>query len=94
METTKRIFDALSGKYRDLIIVPGESHYVTKSGDPVFRIETKGRTGKVMYRNIFYIVDDRELRVHGCDGATGRGWGGQICGYMTRKEIDSYGTIR
>jgi hypothetical protein len=94
METTKRIFDALSGKYRDLIIMPDTSYYVTQSGEPVFRIETKGRTGKVMYRNLFYIVDGRELRVHGCDGATGHGWGGQICGYLTRKEIDSYGTIR
>lgn len=94
METKKRIFDALSGRYRDLIIMPGKCYYVTKSGDPIFRIETKGRTGKVMYRNIFYIVDDHEIRVHGMDGATGKGWGGQICGYMTREEIEAYGTIR
>ena len=95
MKTTmKQVYDAFTRSYRDLLVVPGKNYYVTVIGEPVFRIETKGRTGKTMYRNLYYMSDGHEIRVHGMDGATGKGWGGMICGYMTRSEIDAYDTIR
>lgn len=89
METIKK-WDELSRTYRDVIVCDG--CYCLEDGTPLYRIETKGRTGKTIYLNGYYLDYNtgKENSVHGMDGATGHGWGGKILGYATEDEINSY----
>lgn len=78
-------FNSITGKYIEVNV--GEFAYVNLNGELLFRIETKGRTGKILYRNCFYLDRGIESQVYGSGGSTGRGWGGSIIGYLTEKEI-------
>jgi len=90
METIK-IWDGFSRTYRDVTVQEG-FYCLTTGGDRLYRIETKGHTGRFLYPNSFYLDSKtgREKLVHGMDGATGRGWGGKIVGYATKQEIEQY----
>lgn len=83
-------WDGLSRKYRE--VVANDGAYSLIDGTKLYRIETKGRTGKTLYAKSFYLslLDGKERPVHGMDGATGFGWGGQIIGYLTKEEIEKY----
>ena len=93
--TKTRVFDGISGKYRDVLISENRMCFTTLDNQELYRIETKGRTGKVLYRNGFYVSvhTGKEIQVHGMDGATGRGWGGCIIGYATEEEIENYPVV-
>jgi hypothetical protein len=88
IQTLKK-WDGLSRTYREVIISNG--FYCLTDGTRLYRIETKGRTGRSLYSNGFYLnhKTGKENPVHGMDGPTGRGWGGQIVGYATKQEIES-----
>jgi len=87
MATIIKKWDGLTGKYKDVIV--GDGFYTTLNGDKLFRIETKGRTGKTLYSNSFYLNKGKENPVYGMNGSTGHGWGGKIIGYATESEIFS-----
>ena len=78
-------WDGITRKNKDVIV--GDDFYTTLNGDKLFRIETKGRTGKTLYSNGFYLNGGKENSVYGMNGSTGHGWGGQIIGYATESEI-------
>jgi len=80
----KRIFDNITGKYRDVEV---NSARYNENGNDLYRIETVGKTGKVMYYNYYYINNGDEIPVYGSGGSTGKGWGGKILGYLTAKEL-------
>lgn len=83
-------WDGLSRSYREVIVSNG--FYCLTDGTRLYRIETKGRTGRSLYSNGYYLNSEtgKENSVHGMGGATGHGWGGQIVGYATKQEIESY----
>lgn len=89
IQTLKK-WDGLSRSYREVIVSNG--FYCLTDGTRLYRIETKGRTGRSLYSNGYYLNSEtgKENAVHGMDGATGHGWGGQIVGYATKQEIESY----
>ena len=84
-----RIFDGLLRRYLN-VIKHEDGYYVNESGEKLYRIETKGRTGKTLYYNGFYIMGSCEMRVQGMGGQTGHGWGGRIVGYLILDEIRDY----
>lgn len=88
IQTLKK-WDGLSRTYREVIISNG--FYCLTDGTRLYRIETKGRTGRSLYSNGYYLNPEtgKESSVHGMDGSTGHGWGGQIIGYATKQEIES-----
>ena len=81
-------FDGLYRRYINVTIDGG--YYLNENGEILLRVETKGRTGKVLYRSSFYIMGGKETQVYGMDGSTGHGWGGRIVGYATLAEIENY----
>ena len=60
-------------------------------GERLFRIETRGKSGKSLYKKINYLNQDtlKQNPVFGSDGATGHGWGGSVIGFMTLKQIET-----
>lgn len=79
-------FNPITRKYQEVRLANG--YYTNDAGDKLFRIETKGRTGRTQYRNEFYLhADGKESSVYGAGGATGHGWGGQIIGYATEQDM-------
>ena len=55
----------------------------------LYRIETKGKTGKTLYKNSSYLNEKgRQTPPTGMDGATGHGWGGYVIGFMTQEQMD------
>lgn len=86
---TIRIFDSLTKQYREVVI---SGNCYTQKGEKLFRIETKGKTGKKLYRNGYYInKEGKEEQVYGMDGSTGHGWGGRVVGYLLESELEKYG---
>jgi len=83
----KTIIDNI--KRRRLEVEQSEYFY-TLNGEKLFRIETKGKTGKSWYCNGCYIYNNKEQQPYGMGGATGHGWGGQIVGYLTEQEMTNY----
>lgn len=60
-------------------------------GQILYRIETKGRTGKSLYANSGYVNSDGKMTsVTGSQGGTGKGWGGRVVGFLTKSQIDAY----
>jgi hypothetical protein len=82
-KTNMTKYDAITRKYREVEI--SGSQY-TENGQPLYRVETKGKSGRTLYATIYYISDGKELPVYGMGGATGHGWGGRIIGYVTKDE--------
>ena len=59
------------------------------NGKRLYRIETKGRYGKSLYSNCFYLDSKgNQEPCLGSGGATGHGWGGSVIGFMTLKQIE------
>ena len=59
------------------------------NGERLYRIETKGRSGKTLYRNGSYLDSKgNQTPCMGSGGATGHGWGGSVIGFMTLKQIN------
>ena len=59
------------------------------NGERLYRIETKGKTGKSLYKNYSYLNGKgQQTTPNGMDGATGHGWGGSVIGFMTLKQIE------
>lgn len=86
---SKRIFDALTKQYREVTVA---DHYYTQNGKMIYRIETKGKTGKKLYKNGYYLNNEgKEEPVYGMDGSTGHGWGGRVVGYLLESELGEYG---
>ena len=82
-------FDGITKKYREVEI---SEHCYTESGDELYRVETKGKTGKTLYGNLFYLYSNgKERQVFGMGGSTGHGWGGSIVGYVTKDDAEKYG---
>lgn len=84
----KRIFDGLTKKYREVEV---SNECYTENGEDLYRIETKGKSGKKLYRNGYYINDGKEQPVYGMGGSTGHGWGGKIVGYILKSEFEQFG---
>lgn len=80
-------YNSITRKYQEVVISDG--FYITETGDKLYRIETKGRTGRTQYRNGYYLHNGKERAVYGSDGATGHGWGGRIIGYATEQDMIS-----
>ena len=80
-------FDAITRKYREVEV---SDSYYTENGEILYRVETKGRTGRTLYASKFYISNGKETNVYGMGGATGHGWGGRIAGYVNLAEIEKY----
>ena len=88
METLTK-WDGLTRKYREVLVNNG--YYTLIDGTPLFRIETKGKTGKSLYSKSIYLFEDgKEISAQGLGGSTGYGWGGSIVGYLTKEEIEKY----
>lgn len=86
---SKRIFDGLTRQYREVVI---KDNCYTQNGEKLYRIETKGKSGKKLYRNGYYFNNEgKEEPVYGMDGSTGHGWGGRIVGYLLKEELEKYG---
>lgn len=84
-----RIFDGLTRNYREVEVAEG---YYTQNGEKLYRVETKGRYGKKLYRNGYYInKEGKEESVYGMGGSTGHGWGGRIEGYVLESELEKFG---
>ena len=83
-------WDGLSRTYREVIISNG--FYCLTDGTRLYRIETKGRTGRSLYSNGYYLNSEtgNESPVYGMSGSTGHGMGGRIIGYATNQEIKSF----
>lgn len=92
------IYDGITNKKLEVDIVVVEhilsvgvlkfAHYKL-NGEMLFRIETKGRTGKSLYKNSSYLDANCNQRpVMGSDGSTGHGWGGRVVGFMTITQIE------
>ena len=59
------------------------------NGERLYRIETKGRTGKSLYKKYSYLDSKgNQTSCTGSEGATGHGWGGSVIGFMTLKQIE------
>lgn len=85
----KKLYDGLLRRRMEVSVDAGGACYRNAGGDRLFRIETKGSTGRTLYRNGWYITPiGTEMAAHGMSGSTGRGWGGSIQGYLTEAEID------
>ena len=81
-----KIWNSIFNRYQE--VIKSEEFYINADGEKLIRIETKGKTGKSLYKRRYYIRQNgQEDTVMGMDGATGHGWGGRIVGYMTEKEI-------
>lgn len=86
---SKRIFDSITKQYRD-VVVSGNCY--TQNGEELYRIETKGKSGKKLYRNGYYLNNEgKEESVYGMGGSTGYGWGGRVVGYLLKSELEKYG---
>lgn len=86
---SKRIFDSITKQYRD-VVVSGNCY--TQNGEELYRIETKGKSGKKLYRNGYYLNNEgKEEPVYGMGGSTGHGWGGRVVGYLLKSELEKYG---
>lgn len=82
-------FNPINKSYIDVDVDLSRWCYVDEQGNRLFRIETKGRTGKVQYRNAAYLNDNgREFAASGMGGSTGHGWGGSIIGYATEADLE------
>lgn len=81
-------FDNITRQYREVEIQEG---FYTQDGQKLFRVETRGRSGKVLYRSQRYIRDGKEVAPFGMGGSTGHGWGGSIKGYLLESELEKYG---
>ena len=92
MKTTEVLkkWDGLSRSYRE--VIANDGFYCLIDGTRLYRIETKGRTGKSLYSNDRYLnrENGKEIVVYGMGGPTGHGWGGRIIGYATKPEIEAY----
>lgn len=83
----KRIFDGLTRQYREVEV---SEHCYTENGKELYRIETKGKTGKKLYRNGYYLTNGKEDQVYGMGGSTGHGWGGKVVGYILESEFEQF----
>ena len=82
-------FDGITRKYREVEI---SDNCYTENGEQLYRVETKGKTGRVLYGNLFYLLSDgKERQIFGMGGSTGHGWGGLVAGYVTKEEAEKYG---
>jgi len=61
------------------------------NGEKLFRIETKGKSGKSLYSNGNYLNAEtgKQRQVSGMDGSTGHGWGGSVVGFYTLEQINN-----
>ena len=83
-------YDSITKSYKELEV--NEKGFYTENGEKIFRIETKGKSGKKLYTNGFYLNNKlQENPVFGMGGSTGHGWGGYIVGYLTEKECIEFG---
>lgn len=94
-----KIYNRLTGKNIEVEVT---ERYYTLNGERLYRVETKGRTGVKKYINGSYLYkkvwnDENSLivesPVYGMNGATGHGWGGSICGYITKEEAIACGLL-
>jgi len=83
-----KVWDGLSKTYR--IVNINDNFYSTMEGKKLYRIETKGKSGKTLYSNCYYRENQKEMPIYGMGGSTGHGWGGEIIGYATEQEIKEY----
>lgn len=93
MATQIKIWNGISKEYEMVSVITTDvSGWYERDGVRLIRIETKGKSGKTMYRSPGYISPKGiECEVFGMDGSTGHGWGGKILGYMTEIEITESG---
>ena len=83
-----QVWDGITASYRS--VYESGNFYSTVKGERLYRVETKGISGKTLYSNGYYIEEHKEMKVYGMGGSTGHGWGGSIVGYATEKEIKEY----
>lgn len=82
-----KIWDALNRIYRNVDLT---DRFYSENGNKLYRIETKGKTGKTLYANGYYIFSNKESSVSGSGGSTGHGWGGRVCGYIPESDFNKF----